>query len=161
MASPLHWIEDITTAVGQWARQLPVIRRMLTGHLVLRIIAYMIPFALATGLIWLAWDGYERIKYANERVTQVDVALKESPPVPDSKYCRRLFGFHPEYAPCYATERSGYVQFKRAWEAGKDLGTIRDQLIRCYLEGRRAEGTSWGAAAHCAEADAPGADTVQ
>lgn len=161
MASLALWIDDVFVTINRIVRKLPLVGRLLDRHWSLEILAYLIPLAVLAGLLWLAYDTYERVKYANQRVTQVDDALKTTQPTRESRYCRRIAGFGQEYPSCYATERAGYAAFSRAWSSGKDLGTIRDQLIRCYLEGRHSEGMSWGAAAHCAEADAPGAGTVQ
>ena len=79
-----------------------------------------VPVAVAVEAI----DLWQRAGYAASRVARLDAAIDQERAAKDSPYCRAVFGVGPLYTPCASGERHSFVQFARAWTAGKRLSTI-------------------------------------
>ena len=125
-------------------------------------IGWMLPVvALGGGLVWFLWDIGERIHFGGQRADWVDRAIASDQPQRESRYCRRTFGYNPEYQPCWAAEREGYTLFTKSWALAQHVGELREQMVRCVSESRHEVGMNWANASHCSEAYALTPEAMQ
>lgn len=114
-----------------------------------------VAIAIPAGVGSLLVDQVQRVRYGNQRITRVETALIEADPARGSAYCRGNYGDGPLYAACLVGETQAHRQFSAAWAHGKDLSTLREQMLTCFSAGQEVQGISWQTAAKCAEADMP------
>lgn len=117
------------------------------------ILLGVIGVALLAGVGALVLRLLQGDYYYRQRIEQISAGIASDNPAQESHYCRNVYADSPLYNDCWIGERKAHDQFARAWEHGRNLSTLRDQMIRCFQEGQDVSGRSWQIAARCAELD--------